>query len=633
MGPLEAVKPWSMKGVEGVYRFLGRAWRMIVDAEADEVRLDPKVQDVEPTPEQAKVVARTVAAVTDDLEAMRFNTAISRLMEFTNAFTGQEVRPRSAMETFTLLLAPMAPHLAEELWQILGHDETLAYEPWPTFDPALLKDDEIEVPVQVNGKLRGRVVVPADADRDALEAAARADERIAALLEGKTIQKVDRRAGQAGQFRRRLSGRSDARSETIAAWHARATSSGSTWGRPTARWRTSTRKGRERPAADIRLFEVPQLVAPGETRPAADAAVVPLPARPARAAARRRRHCPGRTTPTGSSASSPGPGGEGPGPPRRQRQELALPPGRRPRGRHPPLGQPRRRRARSRRSRRRPTTCGTSATPGTATFAARRPGEPARDAGGRPDRPRVVRRGGARADPRGRRSARARESITLLEEPQAAFYCWIVSHQDGWQREVRAGELILVCDIGGGTTDFSLITVVETPTGPGFRRVAVGDHLMLGGDNIDLALAHQVEAKLGGARLDTEQWSALRYACRTAKEKLLGDAPPERWPVTIAGRGSRIIGGSIQSELTRAEVADVVLDGFFPTVGRGRGPGAGGEARAPGVRPAVRRRPGDPEAPRRLPPPPPGRGDRPGGASRPTTAPRGPTRSSSTAAR
>src|SRR4051812_45075160 len=115
------------------------------------------------------------------------------------------------------------------------------------------------------------------------------------------------------------------------------------------------------------------------------------------------------------------------------------------------------------------------------------------------------------------------ESITLLEEPQAAFYCWIVGHQEGWQREVRAGELILVCDIGGGTTDFSLITVVETPTGPGFRRVAVGDHLMLGGDNIDLALAHKVEAKLGGARLDTEQWSALRHACRTAKEMLLAD--------------------------------------------------------------------------------------------------------------
>ena len=157
-------------------------------------------------------------------------------------------------------------------------------------------------------------------------------------------------------------------------------------------------------------------------------------------------------------------------------------------------------------------------------------------------------------------------SITLLEEPQAAFYCWIVTHQDRWQREVRAGELILVCDIGGGTTDFSLITVTETPTGPGFRRVAVGDHLMLGGDNIDLALAHLIERKLGGPRLDGEQWSALRFACRAAKEKLLVEQRPrlERWPVTIAGRGSRIIGGSIQSELTRDEVREIALDGFFP---------------------------------------------------------------------
>jgi molecular chaperone DnaK (HSP70) len=168
-------------------------------------------------------------------------------------------------------------------------------------------------------------------------------------------------------------------------------------------------------------------------------------------------------------------------------------------------------------------------------------------------------------------------TITLLEEPQAAFYCWIVSHRDRWQREVRAGELILVCDIGGGTTDFSLITVVETPTGPGFRRVAVGDHLMLGGDNIDLALAHYVEKKLGGVRLDSEQWSALRFACRTAKEKLQGEQQPalERWPVTIAGRGSKLIGGSIQSELTRGEVEAIALDGFFPKVSRGEDPQRG----------------------------------------------------------
>ncbi len=166
MGPLEAVKPWSMKGVEGVYRFLGRAWRMIVDFEADEVRLDPQVQDVALTTDQAKLVARTVAAVTDDLEALRFNTAISRLMEFVNAFTGQDVRPKVGDgDLHAACSRPWRRTSAEELWQVLGHTTSLAYEPWPSFDPALLKDDEIEIPVQVNGKLRGRVIVPADAEQ------------------------------------------------------------------------------------------------------------------------------------------------------------------------------------------------------------------------------------------------------------------------------------------------------------------------------------------------------------------------------------------------------------------------------------------------------------------------------------
>ena len=190
MGPLEAVKPWSMKGVEGVFRFLGRAWRLIADADADAIRLDPRVQATDLTQEQARIVAKTVAAVTSDFDGFRFNTAISRLMEFVNFFTGQEVRPRPAMETFTLLLAPMAPHLAEELWELLGHPTTLAYEPWPDFDPALLKDDEAEIPVQINGKLRARVRVPANAGPEEVEAAARSDERIVALLAGKTIRKT-----------------------------------------------------------------------------------------------------------------------------------------------------------------------------------------------------------------------------------------------------------------------------------------------------------------------------------------------------------------------------------------------------------------------------------------------------------
>jgi leucyl-tRNA synthetase len=190
MGPLEAVKPWSMKGVEGVYRFLGRAWRMIVDAEAHEIRLDLRVQAVEPTTQQAKIVARTIAGVTDDLEGMRFNTAISKLMEFVNAFTSADSRPTSAMETFVLLLAPMAPHLAEELWELMGHTETLAYHPWPTYDPALLIDDELEIPVQVNGKLRGRIMVPTGSDRAQIETSAHDDPKIAALLEGKTVRKI-----------------------------------------------------------------------------------------------------------------------------------------------------------------------------------------------------------------------------------------------------------------------------------------------------------------------------------------------------------------------------------------------------------------------------------------------------------
>jgi leucyl-tRNA synthetase len=190
IGPLEAVKPWSMKGVEGVYRFLGRAWRMIVDAEADALRLDPRVRPVDLTMEQSKVVARTVAAVTEDIETLRFNTAISRLMEFVNFFTAQAMRPTAAMETFALLLSPMAPHLGEELWQILGHQQSLAYHAWPGYDPALLRDDQVEVRVQINGKLRAKVMVAADADAGLLETAARADPKIAALLEGKTIRKV-----------------------------------------------------------------------------------------------------------------------------------------------------------------------------------------------------------------------------------------------------------------------------------------------------------------------------------------------------------------------------------------------------------------------------------------------------------
>jgi leucyl-tRNA synthetase len=163
---------------------------LIVNDKAEQVELNPAVQDVEPTAEQNRTLHKTIAGVTGDLDRMAFNTAIAKMMEFTNFFTKCDVRPRVAMENLVLILSPFAPHLSEELWQLLGHSQTLAYEPWPQFDPAWTKDDTIEIPVQVNGKLRSRIMVPADATREAMEAAARADERMAEILSTASVKKV-----------------------------------------------------------------------------------------------------------------------------------------------------------------------------------------------------------------------------------------------------------------------------------------------------------------------------------------------------------------------------------------------------------------------------------------------------------
>jgi leucyl-tRNA synthetase len=190
MGPLEQTKPWQMSGVEGVYRFLGRVWRMIVDERAETVKLAEAVSDAAPTDEQLRVLHKTIKAVTDDIDRLSFNTAISRMMEFSNFMSSESVRPKSVLSQFVQLLSPFAPHIAEELWNVLGHPQTLAYEPWPTYDPALLVEDSVEVPVQFNGKLRSKIVVPANSDAAALEAAARADEQVQKNLEGKTIVKV-----------------------------------------------------------------------------------------------------------------------------------------------------------------------------------------------------------------------------------------------------------------------------------------------------------------------------------------------------------------------------------------------------------------------------------------------------------
>ena len=190
MGPIEATKPWSMAGVHGVRNFLDRVWRMIVDDEAEKTRLSARVSGDEPTEEQQRVLHKTIDAVTRDLEQMRFNTAIARMMEFVNFFTRQSTRPKRIMESFTKLLSPYAPHIAEELWQVLGHGESLAYEPWPGADPKWLKDDTVEIPVQVGGRVRAKLTVPADISRDDLADAARNEPRIAPWLKDKEIVKT-----------------------------------------------------------------------------------------------------------------------------------------------------------------------------------------------------------------------------------------------------------------------------------------------------------------------------------------------------------------------------------------------------------------------------------------------------------
>jgi len=190
MGPLEQTKPWSMSGVDGVSRFLGRVWRLVADDVAEEIRLSPAVQDVSPTPEQDRITHRTIKAVTEDIAKLSFNTAISRMMELTNALTSAEVRPRSSLESLVLLLAPFAPHLAEELWEILGHQESLADAPWPQADESKLVESEVEIPVQVNGKIRAKITVPMQADQATLQALAEAQPAVQSQLAGKSIVKV-----------------------------------------------------------------------------------------------------------------------------------------------------------------------------------------------------------------------------------------------------------------------------------------------------------------------------------------------------------------------------------------------------------------------------------------------------------
>ena len=216
MGPLQDVKPWNTQGVAGVYKFLGRVWRLFVDEKAetafeqaettateathgagllDLILLDGGITDVDPTPAQLKTLHACIKKVTEDLNGLRFNTAISAMMVFVNEAITWQAKPLPVMKTFLQLLAPFAPHLAEELWARLHSTfglvtPSLGYAAWPQYDPALLVENEIELPVQVNGKFRDVIKVPVNADNATIEAAAKQPEKVQLFIAGKTIKKV-----------------------------------------------------------------------------------------------------------------------------------------------------------------------------------------------------------------------------------------------------------------------------------------------------------------------------------------------------------------------------------------------------------------------------------------------------------
>ncbi len=187
MGPLEQTKPWSNQGVEGVYRFLGRVWRLFV---MEDGTLNPKIEKrVENSAEQ-KRIHQAIKKVTEDLEGLRFNTAISALMVFVNESLKDASMAQSMLEKFVLLLAPFAPHLAEELWSRLGHSEMLALTAWPVFDPAILEEAQVEIPIMIQGKVRARIFVAKAASAEAIEKQIRDHAELPQWLGGKSLQKV-----------------------------------------------------------------------------------------------------------------------------------------------------------------------------------------------------------------------------------------------------------------------------------------------------------------------------------------------------------------------------------------------------------------------------------------------------------
>ncbi|MCB1158238.1 MAG: leucine--tRNA ligase [Leptospiraceae bacterium] len=185
MGPFEMSKPWSTKGVEGIFRFLNRVWRLFHGKDGDDLFID----DSEPEEEDLKLLHRTIQKVEEDIENFSFNTAIAQMMIFVNHLTPKSGRPRKLLEPFVLVLSSFAPHLAEELWSKLGHKQSLAYEPYPSYDPKYLVDDTITIVVQVNGKLRGEFQAEKGVAKDKAISLAKAQEKVQKFLEGKTIRK------------------------------------------------------------------------------------------------------------------------------------------------------------------------------------------------------------------------------------------------------------------------------------------------------------------------------------------------------------------------------------------------------------------------------------------------------------
>jgi leucyl-tRNA synthetase len=185
MGPIEADKPWSTGGLMGARRFLDRVWRLFFDQD-DQLHESLSAQA---TDDQMRILHRTIEKVDRDTEGLRFNTAISQMMTFVNELNPMETRPRAILEPFCLLLAPYAPHLAEELWNALGHSESLMWESYPVADPRWLQQEMVEVPVQINGKVRTKVLVPPEITEDQIREQVLADPRVREYTESKEIAK------------------------------------------------------------------------------------------------------------------------------------------------------------------------------------------------------------------------------------------------------------------------------------------------------------------------------------------------------------------------------------------------------------------------------------------------------------